>query len=389
MSAILSRQIISKENTMIRKIILTLFTAVALLAEDSLPIDTVKEHLFAQKLEVNSQIIQLSSAKQEVASLLAGHLERYFVKPSQKVKKGQKVALIDSPELSKMTASYLALKQQYAAQKKNYDSVERLYEKGMTSLQELNRESIKKDALLSELNTLESQLHSIGVDPKVLTKPTSAYTLYAHTSGIVSELEIPLHSSVDRERGIISIVKEHAYYAKSYVPLKYAKDLKKGDRIVLEYFGKQIASRITQILPEVDSETKRAVALSSIESDEKLFIGAFVASTIYFGEKKHYLAVKRSALSFFNNEWVVFLPKGEEHDEHGEKEEHDEEGEEHEHEHEHEHDAPYTLQVVHVITQDDKYVAIEGLTEGQEYISDKSYYAKSAILKGSLGEHGH
>ena len=365
---------------MIRKIFLTLYTVATLLGEESLPIDTVKEHLFAQKLEVNSQIIQLSSAKQEVTSLLAGHLERYFVKPSQKVKKGQKVALIDSPELSKMTASYLALKQQYAAQKRNYDSVKRLYEKGMTSLQELNRESIKKDALLSKLNTLKSQLRSIGVDPSSLNKPTSAYYLYAHTSGIVSALQLPLHSSVDQERGIISIVKEHAYYARSYVPLKYAKTLKKGDKIVLDYFGTEIPSRITQILPEVDNETKRAVALSAIEIDEKLFIGAFVGSTIYFGEKKRYLAVKKSAMSFFNNEWVVFLPNEEDH------KEHNKEGDEHEEEH---HETPYILQVVHIITEDDNYVAIEGLKEGQEYVSDKSYYAKSAILKGSLGEHGH
>ncbi len=358
---------------MIRKIFLTLFTAAALFAEESLPTDMVKEHLFAQRLEVNSQIIQLSSAKQEVTSLLAGHLERYFVKPSQKVKKGQKVALIDSPELSKMTASYLALKQQYAAQKRNYESVKRLYEKGMTSLQELNRESIKKDALLSKLNTLKSQLRSIGVDPDALSKPTSDYYLYSHTSGIVSALQLPLHSSVDRERGIVSIVKEHAYYAKSYIPLRYAKTLHKGDKIVLDYFGSSIQSRITQILPEVDRETKRAVALSAIENDEKLFIGAFVGSTIYFGEKKRYLAVKKSALSFFNNEWVVFLPKEEE--EHEVQKESEEEEE-----------VPYDIAVVKIITTDDKYAAIEGLKAGEEYISGKSYYVKSSLLKGSLGD---
>ena len=359
---------------MIRKILLTLFTAASLFAEESLPTDTVKEHLFAQRLEVNSQIIQLSSAKQEVTSLLTGHLKRYFVKPSQRVAKGQKVALIDSPELSKMTATYLALKQQFAAQKRNYDSVKRLYEKGMTSLQELNRESIKKDALLSKLNTLKSQLHSIGVDPDALRKPTSAYYLYAHTGGIVSALQLPLHSSVDRNRGIVSIVKEHAYYAKSYIPLRYAKELKKGDKIVLDYFSEKIPSRITQILPEVDSETKRAVALSAIESDEKLFIGAFVGSTIYFGKKRRYPAVKKSALSFFNNEWVVFLPKEEEeHEAQKESEEEDKE-------------VPYDIAVVKIIMTDDKYAAIKGLKAGQKYISGKSYYVKSALLKGSLGD---
>ena len=117
--------------------------------------------------------------------------------------------------------------------------------------------------------------------------------------------------------------------------------------------------------------------------------------------------MKKSALSFFNNEWVVFVPNEDEHHDEEEGEHHEEESvhmdehgdegtedhEEHDGEEEHgghnEEEAPYTLEVVKIITQDEDYVAIKGLHEGEEYVSDKAYYVKSMILKGSLGGHGH
>jgi hypothetical protein len=45
--------------------------------------------------------------------------------------------------------------------------------------------------------------------------------------------------------------------------------------------------------------------------------------------------------------------------------------------------------VVKILKKFDDYVAIEGLNEHEDYVSDKSYYIKSLLLKSSLGGHGH
>jgi len=74
-------------------------------------------------------------------------------------------------------------------------------------------------------------------------------------------------------------------------------------------------------------------------------------------------------------------------DEH-DKDEHTHEKDKHEHD-EHEDEEGFVARVVKIITEDDEYAAVEGINEGEEYVSDKSYYAKSMILKSSLGEHGH
>ena len=366
------------------KIAVAILSLAASLLAVEIPLEHVKMHNFNKSVALNAQVIQLANAEQSITSLVNGHLEKYYVKPAQKVKTGERVALLESIVVSKMSANYLALKEQLNAVSKNYNATKNLYKKGMTSMQELNNQEIKKSEINSKLTALESQLETLGIDAKGLKKATANFVLYAHSDGTVSSLIKPLHSSVSTDEPVISIVKNQAYYIKSFLPLEYATKVKVGDKIVVEYAQKEIVTHITQILPKLDETTQRVVVLSSVdEKVENLFINSYLKSTVYFGEEKSHLAVKKSALSFFNNEWVVFVPKGSEHhEEEEEHEEHEEHGEEHE-------EVAYTLEVVKIIAEDNDYVAIEGLREGEEYVSDKAYYVKSMILKGSLGGHGH
>lgn len=370
-----------------------------------IPTKHATKKVFNEKVELNAQIVQLSNASGSIMSVLGGHIEKYYVKIGQSIKKGQKVVLIESIKLSKMTAEYLSLKKQFTAQEKNFNATNKLYEKGMTSMSALNEQSIKKDALSADLTALKSQLNTLGIDTQRLKKTSSSFVLYAHSAGVVSAILQALHTSVQEDTPIISMVQNEVYYLKSFLPTKYASKVKIGQKIVFRYADKSIVSHITQILPRVDSSTQRIVLLSSI--DEKvshLYIDTYVGATLYFGAKDKYVAVEKSALSFFKNEWVVFIPIEEEHEGHEEQEEHHDELEqhdEHEHEDEHhdeheeesegheEHEAKYEVRVVEIITQDDNFVALKGIEVGEEYVNDKSYYVKSMMLKSSLGGHGH
>jgi len=354
-----------------------------------IPTEHTQERFFGKSVKLNSQIIQLSNAGQSVTSQVSGHLEKYFVEPGQKVKAGQKIAMIESILVSKMTADYISLAKQYAALEKNYIATQKLYDSGMTSMQELNNQSIEKNALLAKINGLKSQLKTLNIEADKLKNATPNFILYAHGAGRVSELLQPLHTVIKVDEAIVSIIKEQAFYIRSFLPLKYASSVKIGQKLVVNYQSRNIVTHVTQVLPSVDEQTQRIVLLSSVdEKADDLFINAFVKSTLYFEAKQKYIAVKKSALSFFNNEWVVFVPKetqevhkstakdknAGELDANGGNEEEEEAY------------APYEVRIVEIITQDDKYAAIKGLEQNEEYVSDKSYYVKSMLLKSSLGD---
>jgi len=361
------------------KLLVLLTLTISLFAVE-IPTAHAKNRKFGKSVELNAQVIQLSNASQSVTSLVSGHLEKYFVEAGQKVKSGQKIAMIESILVSKMTADYIALNKQYEALNNNYKATKKLYDSGMTSMSELNNQSIRKNAMLAQINALKSQLHTLNIDTTKLKKATGNFTLYAHSSGTVSELLQPLHTVILVDEAVISIIKDQAFYIKSFLPLEYASTIKIGQKMVVNYNDRDIVTHVKQILPALDEVTQRIVVLSSVdEKADDLYINSFVKSTLYFDADTLHVAVEKSALSFFNNEWVVFVPvehievnsevkshEGAEHNEHAE--------------------IPYEARVVEIITQDDKYVAVKGLEADEEYVTSKSYYVKSMLLKSSIGD---
>ena len=375
------------------KISLLVLLYVTSLFSVDIPTEHTELRSFGKSIELNSQIIQLSNAKQSVTSLVSGHLEKYFVEAGQSVKSGQKIALIESILVSKMTADFISLKKQIISLNENYDASKKLYDKGMLSTQALNNLGIEKNSMDSKIAALRSQLQTLGIQTKNLKKATGNFILYAHSSGKVSSLLQPLHTVIREDEALITIIKDQAFYVQSYLPLKYASVIKSGQKLSVDYNGRKIVTHVTQILPELDVKTQRIVILSSVdEKADDLFVNTFVSSTLYFKPTEKHVAVKKSALSFFNNEWVVFMPtEKEEHGEekHDDHEEHGEEKHDDHEEHGEEPSLPYEARVVEIITQDDEYAGVQGIKLDEEYVSDKSYYVKSMMLKSSLGEHGH
>jgi len=379
------------------KTLLLLFLLPFTLTAQDIAMAHAKEERLGKIVSVNAQITQLSSQKQKIVSRLPGHVEHYFVTPGQKVKTGDKVVLIESIALSKMTAEYLALKEQAKAANEKLETARKLYKKGLTSQSEFNQAIIEAENVLSKLNALRSQLDSLGIDTTTLKKATDQFTLYAHGDGMVGDIFVPLHSNVNAEEPLMSIVNQNAFYAVAYLSVSDAMHLSDKSSGELIYAGKTYKAHFVQLMPVIDEETQRARALFALDTHpQNILINTFTKMQISLPPYTKAVTVKKSALSLFKGEWVVFVEKA--HKEHNEDEDkttdETQEGEEHdktEHgEHEHEHEtSPYEPRVIEPLTYFGNRVAVKGLNAGEEYVSSGVYFVKSMMLKSSLGEHGH
>jgi len=405
------------------KIILGLLFLVVTLKGVDVPIETAQTKSFSKNIEVNSQIVQQNSAQESVMARVGGKVIAYYVEQGQSINKGDKIATIESLELSKLSSELALLRKQLIIHNKNYTLLKNLYTSGLESLEKLNKEERERDETAYKIKSLERQLKLLGVNKL----QSNTYTIYAQTSGKVSEILVPKSTIVDTNKALVSIIKGgESLLVKSFIPMHYVEEIRLGQKGIVFYGKHTYPIRIAQILPKLDETTQQIVVFSSLEERAKnLFINAYTRAKLTIGEPKKYVAVKKSALSFFNNEWVVFVPKEHEKEEHHEDQEahidthkghnhenheghdHDSHNEEDEEHHEHEHDThdneesenehghheeqevPYEIRVVNVIEHDKEYVAIEGLEEGERYVSDRSYYIKSLLLKSSLGGHGH
>ena len=390
-------------------------------------------------IQANAQITQLSDQQQTIVSRLSGHLEAYYVKPGQHVSKGDKVVLIESIELSKMTAEYLALSKQLEAAEKQKKTAITLHKKGLASQNDASNAIIALENIGSQKNTLASQLSSLGLDPSTLKEATDQFILYAHADGAVGTILAPLHTNVTAQTELVTLVNQSGYYATAYISASHAMHVSNKTQGWIKIAKKSYNASFIQLLPNIDPETQRAKVLFSInKSPKNLLLGAFTEMDISLSATKNAVMVKKSALTLYKGEWVVFVEnehKEETHHDEKSDHDHDEEKAEHdEHDHkaekqeeahghdEHDHDAhksdkgheehadkehdekeeghgghgeheeeesPYDAKVVEIIAYVGDEVAVKGLKAGEEYVSDGVYFVKSMLLKSSLGEHGH
>jgi biotin carboxyl carrier protein len=373
-----------------KKLIGTILLSNSLWAVD-VPIDEVKKRIFSESITTNSQVVQLSSDTSTVMARWGGKIISYHLKEGDKIKNGQLVATIESIELTSQIAKLKALKHQLSVINKNYEMIKKLYNIGLESLQKLNQQEEEYTLILSEIEIIKSQLALIK------GRIGNRYKIYAQTTGQVEKVLAPLHSVVDSNEPLISILKgKESFLIKSFIPLKYATKIRVGQKGSIIYGEQEYQMKIIQILPTIDRQTQKMTVLSKLYSPvNNLFVNTFLDSKLFLGKGKSYLTIKKSALSFFNNEWVVFVPEHheehEKHESHKEEEHHDEKEEHkgHGHDEHEEEEVPYDIKVVKILKKFDDYVAIEGLNEHEDYVSDKSYYIKSLLLKSSLGGHGH
>ena len=348
-------------------------------------------------IRTNAEITQLSDQKQQIVSRLPGHIENYFVKPGSHVNKGMKVAELTSIALSKMTAEYLALKAQERAAASQRKTAEILYKKGLGSRNELNNKIVSLERIRGKRNALAASLRSLGIDPEALKAPTDRLILKAHAEGTVGRILVPLHANVDAQTPILRIVKSQGYYAVAYMKIEDALKVDDQSKATVTLMNKHFSASFIQLYPQVDEETQRAKVLFSLKGETgKLLLGAFVPIQVEIAPFIKAVTLKRSALTLFQGEWVVFVPKADdEEDEHKAAEHHkddeaeDEGHEGEEHHHDEAHEVPYAPRVVEILAYSGDRVALKGIEAGEAYVSEGVYFVKSLLLKSSLGEHGH
>jgi len=168
----------------------------------------------------------------------------------------------------------------------------------------------------------------------------------------------------------MSIVNQNAFYAIAYLSVSDAMRLSNKSNGKITYAGETYKAHFVQLMPVIDEETQRAKALFALESHPKnTLINTFTQMQVSLPPYSKAVTVKKSALSLFKGEWVVFVEKV--HKEHDEEEDEttDEAHDKTEHgEHEHE-ESPYEPRVVEPFAYFGNRVAVKGLDAGEEYVA--------------------
>ncbi len=238
-----------------------------------------------------------------VYSPVEGIIKKLFVKEGDRVKKGQKLAYIYSPEIAKILTQIKQVQVQVKTSKELFEREKKLYQEKITPYTRFFQAKINYENAVAKLKALEQSLKIYG------ELENSYLVLKSHIKGYIAKQSVILGDSVNLQKLLFKIHSHETLWAVAYVPVTEIKSIKvKSKAIVVSPLG-TTTGIIDFISHKVDPETKRIeVRIIADNKNEVLKPQMFVdvkipvkniyglvipASAVVLHEGKKYVFVKQ------------------------------------------------------------------------------------------------
>jgi RND family efflux transporter MFP subunit len=256
-----------------------------------------------------------------VTPLVAGRVTQVSAELGDRVRRGQTIARIHSPELADAQTRYIAARAMLDAHDRELQRTQKLVEIGAASRQELERIHAEHAAQTAAVQSARSQLDLLGVPATVIdgathgTEVTATASVPAPIDGVVTERLANIGLNVDPAMKLFTIVDLAMVWV---VADAYEKDFARirvggGATVTTAAFpGRTFRGRVSYIDPQVSPATRTAKVRVEVPNPggelrlgmyAEMVVGATGASTI---------VIPRGAVQNVGDRTVVYLVENKE-----------------------------------------------------------------------------
>jgi len=365
-------------------------------------------------IKVNGEVVINPDQESKVGSIIPGRIRKVYVKEGSYVRAGQTLAVIENPQLIDVQVEYINSKNEYEYSKREYERQLKLNSDNIGSKKTLNELESKYKKALADYKTLEEKLSSYKISKNrfdniyedTVANLQRYYSITAPISGNVIERNVSVGQYVEPSADMFHIINTATVFVDLNVFEQDLPYVSAGQKVILDvsvdpyqvYEGQIVF--VNKVFDDEKRTVKVRVAINN--KNEKLLPNMFVSAKIYI-KQESVLAVPISAIETEGDSKYIFVKTDElmeietnvEHkeDEHSE-EEHKEEAGKNDKAGNEEHKKGIVFKKVIVNTgiSDDKFIQIfplEELKVGEYIVTKGTFYLKSELKKGELGEHEH
>ena len=289
---------------------ITLSTEQVKIAE--LKTSVVKQKVLTQTVHANGYLEAPPNQKAEVSTFVTGYVGSIKVIVGEKVRKGQVLAVISSPE-------FLRLQQEYAELKSQFSYIQAAYERNKMLSEE--KISAKKDLLKSEAEYLSSKakleatgktLGLLGVNLDKLNDGKMSGHLYITSpiDGEVSEIHTVIGRQVDSSKPLFQVVNSDHLHADLKV---FESDMNKISidqqiQFIIPQLSEQVYQGSVYLVSTIINDTERYVSVHAhMDGDNGAFkIGAYIEAEITT-EQKEVTAVEEQSLTSIDDKVFIYV----------------------------------------------------------------------------------
>lgn len=283
-----------------------------------LQVTTVEPTRLARTLRLTGAVAYNAFSTTPVITQVGGPVSRILVLPGERVRKGQPLLEVSSPDYSQLRASYLKARDAFRVADKNYARAQDLYAHHAIAERDLLQAESDRNQAQADLDASEQTMRILGI-PKpesLLTAPSSPeLPLLAPIGGeIVERLVSPGQLLQAGATQAFTISDMSTVWVLANV---YQNDLayvKIGDTVsvVTDAYPDTFQGKVSYISPAVDPNSRTLQArIIVMNRGEKLKKDMYVTATVGAGTIENALAVPDSAvLRDDENQPFVYVATG-------------------------------------------------------------------------------
>lgn len=325
------------------------------------------EYAFTGKVSVNETRLA------HVGPRIPGRAVEVFANPGDYVKKGQPLAVIDSPELGEAQSQYLKAKTTFEIAEKSYERAKIVLEGKVISTGEFQRREGEYLSAKAELKATDDRLHLLGMTEKEIASIGKEHTInskvaiYSPISGAVIERHLTLGEVVEPVKPLFTVADLSNLWVIADVTEADIPKIKKGQTVAIvvsAYPEKVFKGKLSYISEVIDPETRSVKVRAEVDNAKGMLKPEMFATVrISTSEREKVLAVPESAVQREGDKSIVFVAV----DEH-----------------------EFEKRVIEVGPRINGFHRVlSGVKEGEKIVVNGAFTLKSEGQKGELAEHEH
>ncbi|MCC7009963.1 MAG: efflux RND transporter periplasmic adaptor subunit [Acidobacteria bacterium] len=252
-----------------------------------------------------------------VTPLVAGRVTSVAVDLGDRVRRGQTMADVYSPELAEAQTRYVSAKAELEAHDRALQRTERLVAIGAASRQELERIHAEHTAQTATVQTARTKLALLGMSEPALDalapgRPVDATTTVpAPIDGIVTERVANPGLNVDPSMKLFTVVDLSTVWVMADLYERDFAHVRIGSAATVTtnaYPGRSLHGRVGYIDPQVNRETRTARLRIEVPNPRgELRLGMYADVVVGTSEPRDVVVVPRGAVQHIGGRTVVYL----------------------------------------------------------------------------------
>jgi cobalt-zinc-cadmium efflux system membrane fusion protein len=332
-----------------------------------LSVAEVKPSEVSESLNLSARVELDQHKVARIGASVTGRITEINAMLGQNVKKGERLALLNSTELSQAQSDYLKATSQVNLRRITVKRAERLLESGVIAEAELQeRQGVLTEAEV-DLRAASDRLRVMGMNEADLKRLDTQRSIHsfspvtASIDGVVIERNVAIGQVVQPADSLYTVADLSRLWLVAEIPEQQAHWARQGDKVLAEVPalpGQEVSGKLIYVADLVDADTRTVTVRMELANPQRLFKPQMLATLKISKPGSQSLVVPSQAVVRDNDKDYVFVQIG---------------------------PARFELRPVRLGSEEaQKRPLLEGLKAGEQIVVNGAFHLNNERLRGTL-----